>query len=236
MPRRLADMANDYVKPGDERIVASWGKNSAPWTAAVRGGEIASRILVTNRAIVEAVRSRSPRSGIDIGCGEGWLVRALDGVDMIGVDVVPGLIDTAREAGGGGADYRVLSYEQIAAGALQARVDVAVCNFSLIGKEAVDALFRAAPSFLQPAGALIVQTPHPVVACGEAAYEDGWREGSWAGFSADFTDPPPWYFRTLGTWVSLFAENGFRLAELREPIDPRTGKPASVILIGVMPG
>jgi SAM-dependent methyltransferase len=227
-------MASDHVAPGDERIVASWGKNSAPWTAAVRGGEIASRTLVTNRAIVDAVRSRSPRSGIDIGCGEGWLVRALIGVEMIGVDVVPSLIDTAREAGGG--DFRVLSYEQIAAGALQASVDVAVCNFSLIGKESVDALFRAAPSLLKPAGTLIVQTLHPVAACGEAAYQDGWREGSWAGFSADFTDPPPWYFRTQGTWVRLFADNGFRLVELREPIHPQTGKPASVILIGVMAG
>jgi SAM-dependent methyltransferase len=227
-------MPGNHVTPGDERIVASWGKNSAPWTAAVRGGEIASRTLVTNRAIVDAVRSRSPRSGIDIGCGEGWLVRALIGVEMIGVDVVPSLIDTARQAGGG--DFRVLSYEQIAGGALQASVDVAVCNFSLIGKESVDALFRAAPCLLNPAGALIVQTLHPVAACGEAAYQDGWRESSWAGFNADFTDPPPWYFRTQGTWVRLFTDNGFRLVELREPIHPQTGKPASVILIGVMAG
>jgi SAM-dependent methyltransferase len=227
-------MPDTDVQAGDQRIVASWAKNGAPWTAAVRGGEIASRTLVTNGAIVDAVRSRSPRSAIDIGCGEGWLVRALVGVEMIGVDGVPSLIDTARAAGGG--DFRVLSYEQIAAGALQASVDLAVCNFSLIGKESVDALFRAAPTLLNPAGALIVQTPHPVVACGETAYEDGWREGSWAGFSADFIDPPPWYFRTLGTWIRLFADNGFRLAELREPIHPQTGKPASVILIGVMAG
>jgi 2-polyprenyl-3-methyl-5-hydroxy-6-metoxy-1,4-benzoquinol methylase len=227
---RPADMLNS----GDQRIIESWAKNGAPWTAAVRSGEIASRTLVTNQAIVDAVRSRSPRSGIDIGCGEGWLVRALDGVEMIGVDVVPGLIDTARKAGGG--DFRVLSYEQIAAGALQASVDVAVCNFSLIGKDSVEGLLRAAPCFIKPAGTLIVQTLHPVAACGEAAYEDGWREGSWAGFSADFTDPPPWYFRTLETWVRLFGENGFRLIELREPIHPLTGKPASVILIGVMPG
>lgn len=214
----------------DKKIIDSWSKNADPWTAAVRSGEIRSRTLVTNQAIVDAVTSRSPGTAIDIGCGEGWLVRALAGIDMVGVDVVPGLVDQARSAGGG--EFRVLSYEQIAAGELKVAFDVAVCNFSLIGKDAVEGLFRAARGFLKPGGALIVQTLHPVAACGEAAYQDGWREGSWAGFSDDFADPPPWYFRTLGSWVRLYSDNGFRLLEMREPIHPETGRPASVILIG----
>src|SRR6476661_7167232 len=100
----------------DTKIVDSWNKNSTPWVTAVRDGEIESRVLVTNRAIVDAVRSRAPASGIDIGCGEGWLVRALEGVAMTGVDVVPGLVDAARQAGGG--DFRTMSYEAIAQGSL----------------------------------------------------------------------------------------------------------------------
>ena len=216
-------------KLDDAAVIRAWSDNAAPWTAAVRGGEIRSRTLVTNGAIVDAVRSRAPRSGIDIGCGEGWLVRALDGIDMIGIDVVPDLVAQARRAGG---DFRVLSYEQIAAGQLKAAADVAVCNFSLIGKEAVDGLFGAARSFLHPGGALIVQTLHPLAVCGDGAYRDGWREGSWAGFSDDFREAPPWYFRTLESWVRLFSDNGLRLLELREPVHPDTGKPASVIMIG----
>ena len=219
------------MKPlSDEKIIDSWSKNTNPWTNAVRSGEIESRKLVTDQAIVSAVRSRSPRSGIDIGCGEGWLVRALDGIEMTGVDVVPGLVEMARAAGGG--DFRVMSYEEIGAGALDATADVAICNFSLIGKESVEGLLRAAPSLLNPGGALIVQTLHPHLACGDAPYQDGWREGSWSGFSADFTDAPPWYFRTLETWVRLFGESGLRLVEMREPIHPATGKPVSVIFIG----
>lgn len=214
----------------DAMIIDSWAKNTDPWTVAVRSGEIGSRTLVTNQAIIDAVRSRAPRSGIDIGCGEGWLVRALDGVDMIGVDVVPGLIDKARQAGAG--DFRVLSYEEIASGRLKLAVDVAVCNFSLIGKESVEGVFRAAATYLKPKGTLIVQTLHPMVACGEAAYRDGWREGSWAGFSTDLTDPPPWYFRTLESWVRLYGDSGLHLLEVREPVHPQTGKPVSIILIG----
>jgi 2-polyprenyl-3-methyl-5-hydroxy-6-metoxy-1,4-benzoquinol methylase len=214
----------------DKKIVDSWHKNTAPWVSAVREGEIESRLLVTNRAIVDVVRSLGPATGIDIGCGEGWLVRALDGIAMIGVDVVPGLVDAARQAGGG--EFRTMSYEEIAQGQLNLALDVAICNFSLLGQESVEGVFRAAPSFLRPGGALVVQTMHPVVACGDAPYRDGWREGSWAGFNDGFTDPPPWYFRTLGSWIALYARHGLRLQELREPLHPKTGKPASLILIG----
>ena len=218
----------------DEKVVDSWSRNSDPWITAVRGREIASRALVTDAAIVEAVRARRPRTGLDLGCGEGWLVRALTGVDMVGVDAIGALVDAAREAGGG--DFRVMSYEQVAAGELQLAVDVAICNFSLIGNEAVSGLFRAAPSYLRPGGGLIVQTVHPAASCGDAPYVDGWREGSWAGFNSGFADAPPWYFRTLASWIALFTANGLRLAEMREPIHPETGKPVSLILVGELPG
>jgi 2-polyprenyl-3-methyl-5-hydroxy-6-metoxy-1,4-benzoquinol methylase len=217
----------------DAKILDSWLKNTDPWTSAIRTGEIESRTLVTNQAIVDAVRSRAPGTAIDIGCGEGWLVRALNGIDIVGVDASAGLIDKARQAGGG--DFRVLSYEDIAGGKLRQTFDVAVCNFSLIGKESVEGVFRAAPSLLNPGGALVVQTLHPLAGCGDSPYVDGWREGSWSGFSSDFTDPPPWYFRTLESWVGLFSRNGLRLLELREPIHPTTGKPASALFIGAAP-
>lgn len=218
----------------DAAILESWSRNAKPWTAAVRGGEIETRKLVTDAAIVAAVRARAPRTGLDLGCGEGWLVRALPEVAMVGVDAIAGLADGARAAGGG--EFLTMSYEEIGAGKLALAVDVAVANFSLIGKEAVDGLFAAAPSYLRAGGTLLVQTVHPVMACGEAPYIDGWRAGSWAGFSDDFQDAPPWYFRTMSSWIALFADHGLRLAEMREPLHPRTGKPVSLILAGTRPG
>ena len=214
----------------DASIIDSWKRNADPWVSAVRGGEIASRVLVTDAAIVDAVQALHPRSGVDLGCGEGWLVRALPGVAMVGVDAIPALVETARAAGGG--DFRCLSYEQIAEGQLALSADVAVCNFSLIGKDAVDALFRAAPGYLRRGGHMVVQTVHPFSSCGEAPYADGWREGSWAGFNSGFQDAPPWYFRTMASWIALFARHGFVLREVREPLHPHTGKPASLILVG----
>lgn len=215
----------------DSRIVDSWNTNAAAWTSAVREERIESRNLVTNAAIIDAVMSTRPKTVLDIGCGEGWLARELSarGIAVTGVDVVPSLIDSARVKGGG--DFRVASYEEIAAGNLNLRVDAAVANFSLIGKDAVDALLMSMPQLLSPGGSVVIQTLHPVVTCADLPYIDGWREGSWAGFSDDFTDPAPWYFRTLETWTKLIASTGLRLTEIREPVHPATGKPASLIMI-----
>lgn len=215
----------------DDKIVDSWHKNAAPWTAAVRENRIESRVLVTNQAIVDAVVDRAPTSVLDIGCGEGWLVRALTarGIRAVGVDVVPELIDHANRAGGG--EFHVASYEDLVARRFDATADVVVANFSLIGKESVDDLVHHTPSLLSPRGALVVQTLHPMMAMGDLPYVDGWRSGSWTGFSDDFTDPAPWYFRTLETWMALIADSNLRLVEMREPLYPATQLPASIIFI-----
>jgi 2-polyprenyl-3-methyl-5-hydroxy-6-metoxy-1,4-benzoquinol methylase len=137
----------------DAKVIDSWHTNATPWTAAVRDKRIESRKLVTDQAIVDAVMSRRPTSVLDIGCGEGWLSRALSAQGVrrvIGVDVVPALIDQANAAGGG--EFRVASYEGIARGELNLTVDVAVANFALIGKEAVDDLVRTSSSLLEPGG------------------------------------------------------------------------------------
>jgi 2-polyprenyl-3-methyl-5-hydroxy-6-metoxy-1,4-benzoquinol methylase len=215
----------------DAKIIDSWRKNAAPWTNAVREGQIESRRLVTNQAIIDAVISRAPRTALDIGCGEGWLVRALAerGIQTMGVDVVPELIERAEHAGGG--TFRVLSYEAVARGELDVVVDAVIANFSLIGKESVDGLVASVARLLVPRGVLVIQTLHPVVATGDLPYVDGWRHGAWAGFSDAFTDPAPWYFRTVETWIRLLADSGLQLLELREPLYPMTNTPASMIFI-----
>ncbi|CAK0777717.1 hypothetical protein CCP4SC76_6470001 [Gammaproteobacteria bacterium] len=85
-------------------------------------------------------------------------------------------------------------------------------------------------------GTFVVQTLHPMISCGDLPYQDGWREGSWVGFSSDFSNPAPWYYRTLENWIKLFVDSGFWLREVREPILPKTQKPASIIFVGETTG
>jgi 2-polyprenyl-3-methyl-5-hydroxy-6-metoxy-1,4-benzoquinol methylase len=222
----------------DGKVLQAWHANAGAWTHAVRGRHIESRRLVTDAAVVQAVLDRRPRTVLDIGCGEGWLVRALaaHGIACTGTDAVPALVEQAAQAGGG--TFIVAPYEALAAGlpALTGRPsDVVVANFSLLGEQAVEGLVRQVPRLLAPGGSFVVQTLHPLAACGDLPYADGWRDGSWAGCGAGpgmpFGEPAPWYFRTLGGWFALLAGAGLRVAELREPLHPATGRPASLLLM-----
>lgn len=218
----------------DEAIIECWRNNVRPWVAAIENGEIASRVDVTNQAIVDAVTRYAPRNALDVGCGEGWLVRELvsRGIDALGIDAIPDFIEGAQRQQLG--RFKVLSYEQLSHAELGERFDVVVCNFSLLGEQSVTNLFQQIPSLLTPRGVFIVQTLHPVTGCGDHPYEDGWRAGSWAGFSGKFTTPAPWYFRTVESWTRLFKQHGFQLDSVREPPNPRSREPASIIFFGTL--
>lgn len=216
---------------GDTRILDAWHANATPWTNAVRGRHIESRRLVTDQAIVDAVLARAPRTLLDIGCGEGWLARRLGeaGIAVTGVDAVPALVEQARTNCAG--QFHVMTYEALAAGGLPKRFDALVCNFSLLGDESVDGLLASFGRLLQADGSALIQTLHPLAACGAAAYRDGWRNGSWAGLGDGFGEAAPWYFRTLESWIALFAKHRLALIELLEPLHPQTLRPASVIFV-----
>ncbi len=219
-------------KFSDKIIISSWIKNVKPWITAIREEEIESRQLVTNKAIIDAVTEISPLTVLDVGCGEGWLVRELtrSGIKCLGIDAVPEFIKYAQNEGDG--KYKLVSYEELSFDNVKEKFDILVCNFSLLGHKSVIHLFHEAPSLLNENGSILIQAIHPISACGERQYEDGWREGSWAAFSNEFSDPAPWYFRTLESWKALFMENGFLLKKTLVPLNPKTQNPASIIFVG----
>ncbi len=215
----------------EAQILSTWHKNVDCWTEAVRQQQIESRRLVTDEAVVAAVLSCQPQTVLDLGCGEGWLTRSLtrQGLSVLGVDGVEGLVAQAEALDGG--EFLAMDYEAIVAGGLQRRFDVVVCNFSLFGEASVAQLLGAVPGLLNPGGSLVIQTLHPKSACGDGTYEDGWREGSWDGFSEAFVDPAPWYFRTVESWVLLLRRSGFGKVEQQVPRYPLDGAAASLILM-----
>jgi 2-polyprenyl-3-methyl-5-hydroxy-6-metoxy-1,4-benzoquinol methylase len=150
----------------DETIIeASW-KNVHPWVAAIQNGEIATRLLITNKVIIDAVMERAAKTVLDVGCGEGWLVRELaaKGIDALGIDAISECIEIANKQKTG--RFKVLSYEKTSSHELNEKFDVVVCNFSLLGEKSVNCLFQQIPSLLNESGLFIVQTVHPVVGCG----------------------------------------------------------------------
>jgi SAM-dependent methyltransferase len=214
--------------------------DSAHYRLSVPGGflrltagkaEIASRVQITNAAIVKAVLSVAPVSALDLGCGEGWLTRTLTaaGIDTMGIDAVPELIAHASSQGGG--RYAVLAYQDLDTAALGRRFDCVICNFSLIGDGSTRQLFAAVPALLNPGGHFIVQTLHSTTQPDSERKSDGWRKGSWQGFSPAFRNPPPWYYRTQASWIDLFETYGFARPHIEEPALPASGQPASQLFI-----
>lgn len=220
----------------DKEIINAWKANAKPWIIAIQEKQIESRHLITNQAIINALLETSAKSVLDIGCGEGWLIRELSalGIKTSGLDVSSTLLEKAKEGNQG--KYYALAYEDISSLTVGEKFDALVCNFSLLGKESVDYIFKVAPNLLNKGGHLLVQTLHPSAHCEAHAYQDGWREGSWAGFSGDFCKPVPWYFRTTESWLKLFRDHGYRLTQFKEPNNPKTKDIASLIMAGQIVG
>jgi 2-polyprenyl-3-methyl-5-hydroxy-6-metoxy-1,4-benzoquinol methylase len=215
----------------EDQILPSWEKNTEAWTQAVRQQQIESRRLITDEAIIKAVLHCQPQRVLDLGCGEGWLTRALtrNGITVLGVDGVADLIQRSLELGEG--TFQQIDYESIVAGKLiHDPFDLVVCNFSLLGQASVERLLHTLPLILKTQGDLVIQTLHPKTVSGNTDDQDGWREGSWDGFSAVFVDPAPWYFRTEESWLSLLKSCGFKIQTVQSPLHPQTHQPVSLIM------
>ncbi|MFY0732092.1 class I SAM-dependent methyltransferase [Pseudomonas sp. NFX15] len=211
-------------------LLDSWHHNAQAWIVAIRNGTIESRLKVTDQAILLAIMGRQPERVLDLGCGEGWLLRALGdrGIEAVGVDGDATLVEAARTAGT--ATVHLASYEQLA----QADVDIGrdydlICaNFALLHQDIIP-LLAAMNTLLAPGGALLIQTLHPwTAAAGD--YQDGWREETFSTFKGQW-QPMPWYFRTLSSWLNALDMAGFALVGLQEPQHPQSPVPQSLLLV-----
>ncbi len=218
------------MRDPENALLQSWQHNARAWIDAVRGGAIESRRQVTDQAILLAILGRQPERVLDLGCGEGWLLRALAdrGIDATGVDGDAALVAAARAAGSPSvhqASYAQLANDEVDIGS---GYDLICANFALLHQDIIP-LLAAMKALLAPGGALLIQTLHPwSVANGD--YQDGWREESFAGFSGDW-QPMPWYFRTLASWLNALDMAGFGLLSLQEPQHPQSAVPQSLLLV-----
>jgi 2-polyprenyl-3-methyl-5-hydroxy-6-metoxy-1,4-benzoquinol methylase len=222
---------NDSAGTPADRLRRSWVANADAWSDAVRKDQIESRRVATDDAVLGAVLDAGPARVLDVGCGEGWLCRALaeHDVDALGVDASAPLIEAARERGGG--TFYALSYAEMAddPGRLGEAYDVVVCNFALLDDD-LQPLLTALHALCAPTARLVVQTVHPWAACEDQPYADGWRTEDFRGFGEAFDEPMPWYFRTLESWGTTLHEADWAIRRLAEPRHPDTEAPLSLLL------
>ena len=214
-------------------ILRSWQINAAEWIRVLDENLIPSR-EVTNQAIVHAILEYMPASVIDIGCGEGWLVRELTqrGIQSVGVDGTEELIKRAKSLKDG--QFYVQSFEEIIKGkALRgAPFEAAIFNFCLYLKEEVELLFDAVKQHLQGDRLVFIQTLHPHAFINPGfTYKNQWLDNSWQGLKGEFNNPHGWYFRTLEGWIDTLANSGFILVKIIEPMLPDFSKLTSIIFV-----
>lgn len=210
----------------------SWQRNADNWTRAVRDRLIPSRNAGTDAAIVDTVVQRKPTRFLDMGCGEGWLVRAIadkTGCTAVGLDGTAALIEAAQAADPDGC-YRTLSYDDVITGAPvpNAPFDVIAFNYALFEKDIVP-LLSATRRLLVENGKIVIQTLHPDNDPGDG--KDGWREEDFAAFENEAWAKMPWYFRTTESWEAVFTAAGLSLVGMEEPAADADGAPLSLLMI-----
>src|SRR5688572_23899372 len=215
----------------EEQLRSSWEVNAPAWTSAVRENRIASRNAGTNDAVLSVLASMPKGRLLDVGCGEGWLSRAAteQGWRVVGVDASAPLIDRAREHTN--AEYLVLDYDQLEIRLrLKGPFDCIVCNYAILSED-IRPLLTSLRGLVSPKGSFVVQTVHPWVVSSDQPYIDGWREESFKGWEGEFKAAMPWFFRTLESWFAELNAAGWFVVSLREPADPASGKPLSLLLV-----
>ena len=209
-----------------KQLLLSWETNADNWIQAVRDGLIPSRRAGTDQAIVEAILRRAPKRLLDVGCGEGWLVRHIAEAAAcmaVGVDASAQLILAARAADPKNR-YEILGYQDLIAGSddLGGGFDVIAFNYALFDEDAVS-LLGAMKHRLSGDGAIVIQSLHPqaieqaddeVDGKGEG---DAWRIEDFSAFESQGWAPMPWYFRTLDSWRQVVRDAGLNLREWSEP-------------------
>jgi 2-polyprenyl-3-methyl-5-hydroxy-6-metoxy-1,4-benzoquinol methylase len=217
--------------PTEDEILQSWNRNAPDWEQLIAQNRIESRRLITNEAIVGVLKGLPIQKMLDLGCGEGWLVRQMlrKGVRCLGIDGSQELIRMALQKKEG--DFICMSYGQIIGGEAIAGspFDTIVLNFALFDKDGTPELLKSLKSHLSDRGVIVIQSLHPDA---EHAFEPShWKKDVWAGLPGSFSHSYPWYHRSLMDWQLMFHQCGLQMKDKHEQYHPRHQRPVSIIFV-----
>ena len=188
-------------------IKSSWKKNAEEWIKAIQNETIASRQF-TNKAILNTIKNSSCDDVVDIGCGEGWLSRALKQINIsaTGIDSNHRLIGEAKKHDA--SNYFVLSFEDIIEGKPlpNAPFEAAIFNFCIYFKSELKPLLKQTLNSVVSNGFILIQTVHPFFLIqNKLDYKSQWIHDSWKGLPGKFKDGHSWYARTFEDWFGVLS-------------------------------
>jgi len=205
-----------------------WDESAAAWIWIMGEHGDFPRRFVLDAPMLERVTLSLGRSALDVGCGEGRFCRTLSdrGINTVGLDPAPTLIEEARRRHPGG-DYRIGSAEELPF--QDESFDLVISYLSLIDIPDVKAALQEMTRVLRPGGHLLIAN---LTSMWSASNPEPWRtdsEGnSYFGLRdymterVDWIGGGPWrvqsWHRPLTTYMSLLLRAGLTLRHFDEPM------------------
>lgn len=148
----------------------NWRKNTQFWLEGRMRHlkDVAPTVRETIRNLA-AESGRERMTVVDMGCGEGWLLRLLrkcaPSFDYVGLDFNPGFINALaeREAGDPRATFECVDFEARLPKHLRGVADIVANCFNFFEIPRLEAAFANAARLLRPNGWLVVLTIDPVL-------------------------------------------------------------------------
>lgn len=196
------------------RMDGGWSDSAEAWIAHLeRGDRLREHIL--DPILFDWIAARPFERGIDIGCGEGRLVRRL-GSKCVGVDPTARLIEEARRKDPGGG-YVVAPAEQIPFP--DGHFDLVLSCLVLLDIADLGPAMAEMRRVTSPGGRVLFASLSPYsTAC------SGDFTKSPKGYTAEACDRLQWsgidivnYHRPLEAYMNAFLSEGFRLTRFAEP-------------------
>ena len=174
---------------------SGWQASSDAWIADMGQHGDFGRRYVLDPVMLPRALARSPRSVLDVGCGEGRFCRMLKRKGVAGVtglDPTPGLIAAARQRDGGG-EYVQGTAEQLPFSS--GSFDLVVSYLSLIDIPDIQVAISGMARVLKPGGALLIAN---LTSFNTACVDGGWvkdRDGQRVHYPIDH------YLEERATWI-----------------------------------
>lgn len=215
----------------------SWDAAADAYVQGQRSGRDYYRYELLGPAQVAMCGEVAGLRVLDVGCGGGYLARALArrGARVVGIDLAPRMVEHARreeEAAPLGVEYAVADAAEVADRFAAGSFDLAASCLALQDMPDPAGALRGIRATLRPGGRLVASITHPCTdtpfrqwerdaagrkrwLCIDRYFERGAVEYAWSGWAYDFTTPA--VHAPLEDWIGWMLGAGFRLRDLREP-------------------
>jgi SAM-dependent methyltransferase len=231
----------DGSMTSESDIADGWETSAKAWIATIGERGDFAREFILDPSMFRRIRAGTYHQALDVGCGEGRLCRFLHaiGVDAIGLDPAPSLIEHAAKMDPGG-DYRIGSAEEMPFD--NESFDLVVSCMSLMSMAKPDKAIAEMVRVLRRSGTLLVANLHSVITAGLGLRREGdvgsrFEATSYFARSAKRVtwsriDVINWH-RPLEDYLQAFLREGLALRSFSEPTpvgaDPKLAAPFAQI-------